>query len=105
MGEDASVSIHRTVGALMRAPLPSPRRIAAGAGLALLAAGLTPIAASANPDGTGLVINEVYGGGGSTNAAAAYKVDFVELYNPTTTPVELRDLSLQYRSATYNNAT
>ncbi|HEX5919940.1 MAG TPA: hypothetical protein VFY76_18920, partial [Nocardioides sp.] len=31
----------------MRTPaLPSPRRIAAGAGLALLAAGLTPIAAS-----------------------------------------------------------
>ena len=35
----------------MRAPLPSPRRIAVGAGLALLAAGLTPIAAHANPAG------------------------------------------------------
>ena len=66
----------------MRAPaLPSPRRIAAGAGLALLAAGLTPIAASANPAGTGLVISEVYGGGGNTGAT--YNDDFVELYNPT----------------------
>ena len=56
----------------MRTPaLPSPRRIAVGAGLALLAAGLTPLAASANPAGTGLVISEVYGGGG--NAGATFK--------------------------------
>ena len=66
----------------MRAPLPSPRRIAVGAGLAVLAAGLTPIAAApANPASTGLVISEVYGGGG--NAGAILNADFVELYNPT----------------------
>ena len=48
----------------MRTPaLPSPRRIAAGAGLAVLAAGLTPIAASLRTrPAQALVISEVYGG-------------------------------------------
>ncbi len=74
----------------MRAPLPSPRRIAVGAGLALLAAGLTPIAASANPAGNGLVINEVYGGGG--NSGATLKNDFIELYNPTDAAIAVAGL-------------
>ena len=37
--------------------------------------------ASANPGGTGLVISEVYGGGG--NSGATFKNDFIELYNPS----------------------
>lgn len=83
----------------MRTPaLPSPRRIAAGAGLALLAAGLTPLAASANPAGTNLVISEVYGAGGNTGAP--YNADFVELFNPTGAPVELLGDYLVYRSST-----
>ncbi len=81
----------------MRAPLPSPRRIAVGAGLALLAAGLTPIAAHANPAGTGLVINEVYGAGG--NNGAVYNADFVELKNPTGSPIDLSGKYIAYRSA------
>ena len=56
----------------MRTPaLPSPRRIAVGAGLALLAAGLTPVSASANTAGTDLVISEVYGGGGNNTGTPA----------------------------------
>ena len=86
----------------MRAPLPSPRRIAVGAGLALLAAGLTPIAAaSANPSGTELVINEVYGAGG--NANALFNADFVELKNPTTAPISLAGKYLHYRAANGNS--
>lgn len=81
----------------MRAPLPSPRRIAAGAGLALLAAGLTPLAAHANPAGTALVINEVYGAGG--NNGAVYNADFVELKNPTGSPIDLSGKYISYRSA------
>jgi len=80
----------------MRAPLPSPRRIAVGAGLALLAAGLTPLAASANPAGNGLVISEVYGGGG--NSGATLKNDFIELYNPTDAAISVAGWSLQWRS-------
>ena len=48
-----------------------------------LAAGTVSVVAptaSAAPDGSNVVINEVYGGGG--NSGAKYTHDFVELYNP-----------------------
>ncbi len=65
--------------------MSSPRTFAAGvAGLALTGTGLavaTAPGAVANPAGTGLVISEVYGGGG--NSGATYTHDFIELYNPT----------------------
>ncbi|MEZ0580118.1 ExeM/NucH family extracellular endonuclease [Nocardioides sp. MH1] len=86
--------------------MPSVRQALVGAlGSALAIAGLSialPTPAQANPGATALVINEVYGGGGSTSASAAYKSDFVELYNPTNGPLSLNGLSLQYRSATYS---
>ncbi|MBM9460080.1 ExeM/NucH family extracellular endonuclease [Nocardioides sp. zg-536] len=53
--------------------------------------------ASANPAGTGLVITEVYGGGG--NSGATYSADYVELFNPTAAPIALGGSSLQYRAA------
>lgn len=77
--------------------LGAARRFGAALGLALVASVLTPFAASANPAGTGLVISEVYGGGG--NSGATYTHDFIELYNPTQTPIELSEMSVQYRSA------
>lgn len=46
---------------------------------------------------TGLVISEVYGGGG--NAGATFRNDFVELYNAGSTAVSLNGLSIQYGSA------
>ncbi|MCW2739058.1 ExeM/NucH family extracellular endonuclease [Nocardioides sp.] len=86
----------------MRTPaLISPRHIAVGAGLALLAAGLAPMAsASANPAGSNLVISEVYGGGGGTSGTPSYTHDFIELYNPTSSSVSLSGWSVQYRSNT-----
>ena len=63
-----------------------------------MAAGLTPLAASANPAGTDLVISEAYGGGG--NSGATYTHDFIEIFNPTAGPISLNGKSLQYRSAT-----
>ena len=67
--------------------------------VALVGAPLTLMSpAAANPAGTALVINEVYGGGG--NSGATYKSDFIELYNPTAAAIPLSGLSLQYRAAT-----
>lgn len=82
--------------------MPSYRKKlpALAAGLALLATGLTvgtATSAQANPAGTGLVISEVYGGGG--NSGADYTHDFIELYNPTAAAISVDDMSVQYRSS------
>src|SRR5258707_2105316 len=45
----------------------------------------------------GVVISEVYGGGG--NSGATYKNDFIELYNPSSSLVSLSGWSVQYTSA------
>ncbi|HEY0646091.1 MAG TPA: lamin tail domain-containing protein, partial [Nocardioides sp.] len=57
--------------------------------------------ASAAPS-TGLVITEVYGGSGS--ATNLYNRDYVEIYNPTDTPIDLTGKSVQYRSGTGTGA-
>ena len=48
--------------------------------------------------GTRLVISQMYGGGGNTGAPFTY--DFLELYNPTSAPINLTGYSIQYVSAT-----
>lgn len=47
---------------------------------------------------TGMVISEVYGGGGATSSAFRY--DFIELFNLGSTPVNLNGWSVQYASET-----
>ncbi|WP_022904637.1 ExeM/NucH family extracellular endonuclease [Curtobacterium sp. B8] len=70
---------------------------------ALLAAPLVATApASANPDGTGLVIQEAYLKGGSANQPFTDK--FVELGNPTDAPISVDGWSVQYRAATSTGA-
>ncbi|AKK03923.1 putative extracellular nuclease [Corynebacterium epidermidicanis] len=54
-------------------------------------------AALASPDGSDLVINEVFGGGG--NSGAPYTNDFVELYNPTDQAISLAGYEVAYYSA------
>ncbi len=54
-----------------------------------------------NDDGvgsSGVVISQVYGGGG--NSGATYKNDFIELYNRGATPVDLTGWSVQFTGAT-----
>src|SRR5688572_23290735 len=45
-----------------------------------------------------VVISQIYGGGG--NSGAPFTHDFVELFNRSSAPVALDELSLQYTSAT-----
>ena len=66
-------------------------------GLALVAAPLA-LVAPASASSTGLVISEVYGGGG--NSGAPYSNDFIELQNTTGAAITLTGMSVQYRSAT-----
>ena len=47
--------------------------------------------------GTGLVISQVYGGGGNTGGL--YRNDYVELHNPGTAPVAIAGMALQLQSA------
>jgi endonuclease G len=53
--------------------------------------------AQAAPISDGVVISQVYGGGG--NASATYLNDFVELFNRGTTTVSVNNWSVQYTSA------
>jgi predicted extracellular nuclease len=71
-------------------------RLAIGAVLAIifsLAFAQPAMAASPN-----LVISQVYGGGGNTNAP--YTHDYIEIFNRGNSPVALSNYSLQYASAT-----
>ena len=43
---------------------------------------------------TGLVISQIYGGGG--NSGAPYTFDYVELYNNSSSPISLNGDSIQY---------
>jgi len=68
--------------------------------VAMLVAVLLVVATS-GPEATpsaGVVISQVYGGGG--NAGALLQNDFVELFNRGTTTVSLTGMSIQYASAT-----
>jgi 5'-nucleotidase len=74
--------------------------LAGSLGLAALATGVTLAPAyAASP---GLVISEVYGGGG--NSGATYTHDFIELQNPTDAAISVDGMSVQYRSSTGTTA-
>lgn len=49
---------------------------------------------------TGVVISQVYGGGGNTGAT--YTNDFVELFNRGTTSVSINGWSIQYAATGWN---
>jgi predicted extracellular nuclease len=63
----------------------------------LAAAAWLACAASAMASTSGVVISQVYGGGGNTGAT--YKNDFIELFNAGSAAVSLNGWSVQYASA------
>ncbi|RZS80170.1 hypothetical protein EV189_3651 [Motilibacter rhizosphaerae] len=69
--------------------------LAVAAGLALVVAG--PAAAPAHAASTGLVLGEVYGGGG--NSGATLTNDFIELANRGSGAISVEGWSVQYRPA------
>ena len=71
--------------------LPSFAPNAVFAALCLLAA----------PSQAALLISQVYGGGGNSNATLSH--DYVELRNTGSSPVSLSGLSLQYAASTGSN--
>ena len=83
--------------------MPAYRRpLALATGLGMVFSSLLIAAQPANAASTGLVITEVYGGGG--NSGANLNADFVELYNPTSSDITLDGKSLQYRSTSGTGA-
>ena len=59
---------------------------------------LFAVGATAFASGNGLVISQLYGGGG--NNGATYKNDFIEIFNAGSQSISLTGLSVQYASAT-----
>lgn len=77
------------------------KRIGSLAISALVSTCIVAPQASAAADGSTAVISEVYGGGG--NKGAALTNDFIELYNPTSTDLDLTGWSVEYLSASGNS--
>jgi len=77
-----------------------PLRIVLAVVLATTTVAFSPATphASASLDGTGLVISQVYGGGGNVGATLTH--DFIEIFNPTANPISLNGKSVQYASST-----
>lgn len=78
---------------------PARRHIALLAAAAVIATGIgVPTAATAAVSSdAGVVISEVYGGGG--NGGAPFNRDFIEIVNKTSSPQDLSSWSVQYASA------
>ena len=51
---------------------------------------------------SGVVISQVYGGGGATTGSPTFKNDYIELFNRGNAPVSLAGMSVQYASSTGN---
>ncbi|WP_438448042.1 5'-nucleotidase C-terminal domain-containing protein [Gorillibacterium sp. sgz5001074] len=84
---------------MIQALAKSRKRISASLALLLTVGAVLPAvpAAYAAADGSGVLISQVYGGGG--NNGAEFKNDFIELFNPTDHPVSLEGWSVQWTSA------
>ncbi|MCE2948056.1 MAG: ExeM/NucH family extracellular endonuclease [Betaproteobacteria bacterium] len=60
-------------------------------------AAVLPVSGTIHASSTGVVISQVYGGGG--NSGAVLRNDFIELFNASQVPVAMNGWSVQYASA------
>ena len=77
------------------------KRIGSLAIAALVSTCIVVPQASASVDGSNAVISEVYGGGGNKNAP--FTNDFIELYNPTGSAIDISGWSVEYFSSKGNS--
>ena len=83
--------------------MSTPRKsLGAAFAIALAAGTVSVVAPTANAavDGSNVIINEVYGGGG--NAGGKFNNDFVELYNPTDAEIDISGWKLNQKAANGN---
>ncbi|RMB68432.1 ExeM/NucH family extracellular endonuclease [Corynebacterium macginleyi] len=81
--------------------LRRPGIVALAAGFSTLSLSIAVPSTMAAPDNSTAVISEVYGGGG--NKGASFSHDFIELYNPTDTAIDLTGWSVEYFASTGNS--
>jgi len=79
----------------------SARSLSAPALKPVVAAAVLALSSLAQASTSGVVISQVYGGGGNTGSV--WKNDFIELFNAGSAPVSLSGWSVQYASATGNS--
>lgn len=94
-------SLHQRLAAwiVARLTLARMRRTAAALSAGLVAGALVAVSAGSAQAAPGtVVISQAYGGGGNSGAPLTH--DFVELFNRSSSPVELTGWSVQYASAT-----
>src|SRR3982751_2130012 len=86
---------------MSRTTVRQPRQILAlvvGAiALSFIFSGSSRLTPRAKALSSGIVISQVYGGGG--NSGSTYKNDFIELFNRGASPVDVTGWSVQYTSA------
>lgn len=68
----------------------------------VLVAVASVLASHAHASTQGVVISQVYGGGGATSGSPTYTQDYVELFNASASTVSLAGWSIQYGSAAGN---
>lgn len=61
---------------------------------------IAPNSRQASALSSGVVISQVYGGGGATGGTPTYVYDYIELFNRGSSPVSLNGWSVQYGSST-----
>jgi len=96
-GTLASTAVSARVGAGATAGAYSQNLSVSSTGAGTQSVSLSGTVTSGGSGTPNIVINQVYGGGG--NSDAYYKNDFIELYNNESTPVSLAGWSVQYLNA------
>jgi len=93
-----SNSVSVTIGGVAPKPTPTPTPVPTPTASPSPTPSPTPGASPSPVAASGLVISQVFGGGG--NAGAPFRNDYIEIFNASNASVNLSGWSVQYASAT-----